>query len=136
MQTALPPLLSPEELKQTCIGGGGCDNFLEKEKHPLIGPETEVRFARMHGQRLIYEDEGTTCIVHRMNNSRRYDENKEELTFDFSTELEKGYITLCNSYPKWKTVQSLGCASLEKNIELATLLFNNCVLMLRQKEKK
>ncbi|CAK5059776.1 unnamed protein product [Meloidogyne enterolobii] len=89
MQTALPPLLSPEELKQTCIGGGGCDNFLEKEKHPLIGPETEVRFARMHGQRLIYEDEGTTCIVHRMNNSRRYDENKEELTFDFSTEVFK-----------------------------------------------
>ncbi|CAK5076569.1 unnamed protein product [Meloidogyne enterolobii] len=86
--------------------------------------------------KLIYEDEGTACIVHRMNNSRRYDENKEELTFDFSTELEKGYITLCNSYPKWKTVQSLGCASLEKNIELATLLFNNCVLMLRQKEKK
>uniref|UniRef100_A0A914KTD9 Bifunctional lysine-specific demethylase and histidyl-hydroxylase n=1 Tax=Meloidogyne incognita TaxID=6306 RepID=A0A914KTD9_MELIC len=136
MKTALPPFLSPEELKQTCIGGCGCDNFLEKEKHPFIGPETEVRFARMHGHRLIYEDEGTACIVHRMNNSRRYDENKEEQTFDFSKELEKGYITLCNSYPKWKTVQSLGCASVEKNIELATLLFNNCVLMLRQKEKK
>nr|CAD2202537.1 unnamed protein product [Meloidogyne enterolobii] len=53
MKTALPPFLSHEELKQTCIGGGGCDNFLEKEKHPLIGPETEVRFARMHGQRQI-----------------------------------------------------------------------------------
>jgi len=37
--------------------------------------------------RLIYEDEGTACIVHRMNNSRRYDENKEEQTFDFSKEV-------------------------------------------------
>ena len=35
-------------------GGGGCDNFLDKEKRPLIGPETEVRLVRMHGQRLIF----------------------------------------------------------------------------------
>jgi len=51
-RTALPPLLSPQEFKQTCMGGGGgCDNFLDKEKRPLIGPETEVRLVRMHGQR-------------------------------------------------------------------------------------
>uniref|UniRef100_A0A1I8C2U1 Bifunctional lysine-specific demethylase and histidyl-hydroxylase n=1 Tax=Meloidogyne hapla TaxID=6305 RepID=A0A1I8C2U1_MELHA len=50
--TALPPFLSPEELKQTCIGGGGgCDNFFDKKKRPLIEAETEVRLVRMHGQR-------------------------------------------------------------------------------------
>jgi len=54
-RTALPPLLSPQEFKQTCMGGGGvCDNFLDKEKRTLIGPETEVRLVRMHGQRLIF----------------------------------------------------------------------------------
>nr|CAD2196721.1 unnamed protein product [Meloidogyne enterolobii] len=136
-RTALPPLLSPQEFKQTCMGGGGgCDNFLDKEKRPLIGPETEVRLVRMHGQRLLYEDEESAYLVNRMNNSRRYDENDNELSIDFDLKYEDGYVTLCNSYPKWKTVQSLGCDSLEKNIELATLLFNNCMLMLRQKEEK
>ncbi|CAK5025472.1 unnamed protein product [Meloidogyne enterolobii] len=136
-RTALPPLLSPQEFKQTCMGGaGGCDNFLDKEKRPLIGPETEVRLVRMHGQRLIYEDEESAYLVNRMNNSRRYDENDNELSIDFDLKYEDGYVTLCNSYPKWKTVSSLGCDSLEKNIVLATLLFNNCMLMLRQKEEK
>lgn len=137
LRTALPPFLSPEELKQTCIGGGGgCDNFFDKEKRPIMEAETEVRLVRMHGQRLIYEDEDSAYIVHRMNNSRRFANNTEELAVDFPTELEDGFTTLCDSYPKWKTVQSLGCASLDKNIELATLLFNNCMLLLRQKEKK
>ncbi|KAL7073601.1 hypothetical protein ACQ4LE_006939 [Meloidogyne hapla] len=131
--TALPPFLSPEELKQTCIGGGGgCDNFFDKKKRPLIEAETEVRLVRMHGQRLIYEAEDSAYIVHRMNNSRRNADNTVELTVDFPTELENGFTTLCDSYPKWKTVQSLGCSSLKKNIELATLLFNNCMLLLRQ----
>jgi len=37
--------------------------------------------------RLLYEDEESAYLVNRMNNSRRYDENDNELSIDFDLKV-------------------------------------------------
>lgn len=98
-KSALPPLLTVEERALSCIGANGVDLFggsMQME----FGPNTEVRLIRKHTQRLLFEDEDRAFIVHRMNNSRRFEERPESL-FDFPIEFEDGYNILEEAYPEW-----------------------------------
>uniref|UniRef100_A0A7E4W588 Bifunctional lysine-specific demethylase and histidyl-hydroxylase NO66 n=1 Tax=Panagrellus redivivus TaxID=6233 RepID=A0A7E4W588_PANRE len=126
---ALPPMLSPEEAEASIHGSAGLKMF---EDSPLtISRMKEIRFIRMHAQRLLYQTEDDPFIVHRMSNSRVLSENTEPQTIKIETKMVDGVLTLFKEYPGWIKVKDLGCGK-HVNIELANLLFQAGLIMVRE----
>ncbi|EFO28064.1 hypothetical protein LOAG_00418 [Loa loa] len=126
MKTALPPVLTKEEKDMTvlCIADGS----LYGDNQHIFTKDTPIKLLRRHGQRLIYESEERCFIVHRMANSRVYEERAETL-FDLDVELTEGFANLLNVYPQWCLVSDLKCNTVADNIRLAELLYSNGLLM-------
>ncbi|KJH50327.1 cupin family protein [Dictyocaulus viviparus] len=103
MKTALPPRLTEEE-KLLSVIGSQCDILHGKGME--FRPNTKVKFIRRHGQRLIFENDKDCYVVHRMANSRLYEERPEK-NFQLSEELVSGFIALSESYPEWMSLSEM-----------------------------
>ncbi|VDK54410.1 unnamed protein product [Gongylonema pulchrum] len=126
MKTALPPMLTEDEKVLTALCDDGLSLFSNKRN--IFTMDTPIKLLRRHGQRLIFESEERCFIVHRMANSRIYEE-RSEVTFDLDIKFEAGFANLLNAYPKWISVSDLKCADAEDNVVLANLLYRNGLLM-------
>jgi hypothetical protein len=129
-KTALPPMLTPEERKLSIHGGENLGMFDENEVK--VTRMKEIRFIRHHAQRLVFENEETPFIIHRMSNSRILSENIEQKTVAVELKMVDGIITLFRDYPQWIKVKDLGCGK-QVNVALAEILYNNGLIMIRDK---
>lgn len=125
MKTALPPLLTDEERS---LSAYGCKDFNLFSKELEFKPDTKIRLIRKHAQRLIFETERKSFIVHRMANSRVY-EGRPEVLFSLDVKLSTGFATLMNAYPEWISVSELQCPKVRDKNRLAKLLYRNGLLM-------
>ncbi|PAV77681.1 hypothetical protein WR25_23519 isoform E [Diploscapter pachys] len=83
-KTALPPRLTPAERERSALGAK--TNLLNKK--PLEwSMKNKVRIIRRHTQRLIYENEDTAFIIHRLSNSRIY-EGRPETIVEFNIKVK------------------------------------------------
>lgn len=129
-KTALPPLLTPVERKLSIHGGDDIEMFSETEVK--VSRMKEIRFIRQHAQRLVFENEETPFLIHRMSNSRILSENTEQKTVAVELKMVDGISTLFREYPQWIKVKDLGCGK-QVNVQLAEILYNNGLIMMRDK---
>lgn len=127
---ALPPMLSPYERKHSIHGAQDLSMFNEPEIK--VKPMKEIRFIRYHAQRLMYEDEEAPFIIHRMSNNRILSENKEPAVINIDPKMIDGITALFREYPQWIKIKDLGCGK-KINLELAETLYNNGLIMMRDK---
>jgi hypothetical protein len=130
-KTALPPMLSPEERKQSIHGSENLSMFDETSEVKVTRMK-EIRFIRQHAQRLVFEDVDNAFLVHRMSNSRILSENKEQKIVNIDSKMIEGVLTLYREYPQWIKVKDLGCGK-QVNVLLAETLYNNGLIMMREK---
>lgn len=98
---ALPPKLTKSEKKHSVI----------REKELEIEPfkielSSSVRFIRQHTQRLLFDDDGGSYIIHRMKNSRTFDDTHEH-TIGVPIDLCSLCELITRNYPKYSKVKKL-----------------------------
>ena len=129
MKLALPPMLTDNERKMSIYGRN--ENMFSGDSDENFTKNTEIRFIRMHGQRLLYESEVSPFIAHRMHNSRVMANNKAVKTIPISPKMVEGLKVLFAEYPYWTKVKNLQCGR-ATNMKLAQLLYENGLVMTRE----
>lgn len=124
MKIALPPMLTENERSLSIHGGDSLTMFGDEEDE--MTKKTEIRFIRMHNQRLLYENEKSPYIAHRVSNSRVMAENKELNIIPIKLNMVNSLKELFSNYPGWTKVKSL-----KKGVSLARLLYDNGLIMSR-----
>ncbi|WKY14004.1 hypothetical protein Q1695_004663 [Nippostrongylus brasiliensis] len=129
MRTALPPRLTNEEKARSVVGSG--TNILSGEDVEFR-PSTKVKLIRRHAQRLLFENEDSCYISHRMANSRLY-EGLPEQTFEFPSDFITGFNALCNSYPEWMSLSEMPDEMNGAEVQaMCHLLFYHGLIMIQQ----
>ena len=129
MKLALPPMLTDNERKMSIYGRN--ENMFGGEADENFTNNTEIRFIRMHGQRLLYESEDSPFIAHRMHNSRVMTNNKTVKTIPITVKMVEGLKVLFAEYPYWTKIKNLRCGRVA-NMKLAQLLYENGLIMTRE----
>lgn len=118
MRTALPPVLSPAEL----------DRSAHSCKLAKLAPATSVRFFRRHGQRLLFASETDAFVVHRMLNSRVYEE-LPECIMEIDEQDVDAWEQLESAYPSAVKIRDLLCPQ-ERQLPFAQRFFDAGLLMI------
>ena len=95
---------------------------------PTLASNTAIKFIRKHGQRLIYDPEENARLEHRMHNSRVFEERQCPPLEIASQHVDKVEM-LINCYPHYVSIGNLPGESFDEKLELATLLFQNGLVM-------
>ncbi|KAJ3606869.1 hypothetical protein NHX12_026387 [Muraenolepis orangiensis] len=123
----LPPALTPEEQASSVQGTATrWANGRLLNVGTRIHRKTQVQLLRAGCARLCSDGE-LIQLFYTADNSRVY--HKEELkSFEIKAEYADGIEFLIHSYPKFVSVQSVPCGSVEEKIALAELLFEKGVI--------
>ncbi|XP_015224469.1 PREDICTED: bifunctional lysine-specific demethylase and histidyl-hydroxylase NO66-like [Cyprinodon variegatus] len=127
LHDCLPPVLTPNELATSVQGAATrwADGTV-KDVGVLITTKTQIKIIRAMCARLC-SDGDAVHICYTTDNSRVY--HKEELqSFEIQTEHTDAVEFLIHSYPKFVTVESLPCDSVQDKIALAELLFEKGII--------
>ncbi|CAI2303209.1 unnamed protein product [Caenorhabditis sp. 36 PRJEB53466] len=136
MKQALPPLLTEKEKKHSVLGSS--INLLGDDL-VVFTARTEVRLIRKHTQRLLMESEDSCFISHRMNNSRLFEGRPEQIV-EFPASGIDVFRVLSNSYPEWRTLDSIfssqetKTSTRKEKLDAIQRLFQIGVLLINNKE--
>ncbi|XP_006272625.1 ribosomal oxygenase 1 [Alligator mississippiensis] len=131
LHDCLPPVLTESERMLSVHGlparwedGGALDVDIPIKK------ETQVRLLH-HGVLRLCNDENSVVLYYTTENSRVYHE--EELKYlQIDPEFTDGIEFLLTSYPKYVTVNTLPCNSVDEKVSLATFLFEKGLLITKK----
>ena len=129
-KTALPPFLTDYEREHSCFGISDI-NECPKLKY---NSQTHIRLIRRHTQRLLFDENEKLYVIHRMNNSRVYEERPEG-TFDIPMEFEGAFNKLVENYPEWTCTKKLNMSK-KCSLEFVDLLYSNGILLIDTFTKK
>lgn len=127
---ALPPKLTKSEKKHSVV----CEKELDVEPY-TIKLSSSIRFIRQHTQRLLFDSDGGSYIIHRMKNSRNL-ENTHEHTVGVPLDICSLCELIIRNYPKYSKVKKLfNSCNVNETIGLNFLqqLYEEGILLVEEK---
>ncbi|XP_029449688.1 ribosomal oxygenase 1 [Rhinatrema bivittatum] len=131
LHDCLPPVLTEAERSRSVHGvSARWENGVARDTDVQMERDTWVRLLRQGIIRIC--NEGDSCLLYYSTDNSRVYHKEEPKYFEIDLEQVDGIEFLIHSYPKYVSVDSLPCKSLDDKLILALFLFEKGLLITKE----